>query len=1215
MKHLFTKLLLVLAVVFGVSVAQATDFYLVGYANAMEETDKTVGYNPPGATLTTDANGDVYFWVNGTFQLSTVGSSHWDEQDGVPGYNSGLLKFTNGSVVPEGGDSNLGSGKKLYVKLTYTGSDSDSDKKNGANYSYSVQDTPFGTTPPTPPTPVSYFENGSTIYFQPSPNFRVHGSSGDATFKAVFNDNTEVFCTKRGDSGYWYFSVPKDGLYSVKIQRGNSSNTSTGGGWYDNYTQEMSCEEGMDLICMENDPGNDWTAVTCIWKVYDGPESVYTYSVYNNFENGSEWKDLVFTETDGVLNAKIDLGSGLELHRGCIIRVYKDGVLVGRYSASAGDNVLSLLNKDVILNLNETSSDTQNIQIPAGTTACSFTLTLDEKKPVTLRVVLEGDRTPDLWIGPGSNENDRTQIGITSGEYDVYELDAQAGETFRFYSAASGGKWIGPVEDTTKVIPGNGETEHTTAGNGAVYSFQTAGHYIIRVLSYDGDCTVVFKVMRQEDYQGEVPENLTLLLWNNTQAELSPVKSVKMTYDPATSRFSGTIPGEFYGGDHWLTMRLLSTDASGKALATFGTNGSDIYNNDNDRTRNLSVYTGNTILGNTKINYYDGNATFDNWEGDMTVIADFSGAVPTVSVYPCYYFIGDQNKWFSKEFDGDPNRGINVEERDKNKPGYEFMPELDENGKWTGWFIYRTPRLAGQFQIFNGIKWDTRIENSGHTYSHKVDIQNNPDKFREYLSNPMIIGGESNTVRKSMGQNFNLPCNAVEDCEIRFRPDVSNPELQIVGKMVDYYIFYGRNGDADRKTPLRAHINSEKPNKNNYYLPFNEITSIDDHGVETTQFKGDNVKVGDAVDYDHMNYTEGDNWDANGKKMVLLEFDENGKYKEGDAAFYALFPYADDVKEAYNNGTLPNGMSLAGRSIWYAKVPNGFANPAGTHFAVAFRNSEDPASYRDTAMEYPLWTPLGLRHLYFFDGIHMHVSNSSWDDLCDAEISYRIYTYDINYNNVVVDYLNVPDASTGNLYTLYVKAAAGTRAEATTDEDEDGWIKLSDNHNNCGMWTSVDDECGCPLVNGSVMHDWRVVDDEPETEGSIVRNEIPAGLASARVQFRIKIYPKGALKTRANARNFEPYTVYFPAAPTIAQSDDEIRLQGVDHYQVMDNGNGVWTGINDILDDMTFDVENGESNVSDAAPVYYNLQGVRVEKPGKGLHIVVRGNKSEKVLF
>lgn len=46
--------------------------------------------------------------------------------------------------------------------------------------------------------------------------------------------------------------------------------------------------------------------------------------------------------------------------------------------------------------------------------------------------------------------------------------------------------------------------------------------------------------------------------------------------------------------------------------------------------------------------------------------------------------------------------------------------------------------------------------------------------------------------------------------------------------------------------------------------------------------------------------------------------------------------------------------------------------------------------------------------------------------------------------------------------------------------------------------------------------------------------------------------------------------------------------------------------------------ESGVANIEldeTAAPVYYNLQGVRVANPEKGLYIVVKGNKSSKVIF
>lgn len=52
-----------------------------------------------------------------------------------------------------------------------------------------------------------------------------------------------------------------------------------------------------------------------------------------------------------------------------------------------------------------------------------------------------------------------------------------------------------------------------------------------------------------------------------------------------------------------------------------------------------------------------------------------------------------------------------------------------------------------------------------------------------------------------------------------------------------------------------------------------------------------------------------------------------------------------------------------------------------------------------------------------------------------------------------------------------------------------------------------------------------------------------------------------------------------------------------------EEGAGILTGIEQISSDL------------EAAPVYYNLQGVRVANPEKGIYIVVKGSKSSKVLF
>lgn len=44
-------------------------------------------------------------------------------------------------------------------------------------------------------------------------------------------------------------------------------------------------------------------------------------------------------------------------------------------------------------------------------------------------------------------------------------------------------------------------------------------------------------------------------------------------------------------------------------------------------------------------------------------------------------------------------------------------------------------------------------------------------------------------------------------------------------------------------------------------------------------------------------------------------------------------------------------------------------------------------------------------------------------------------------------------------------------------------------------------------------------------------------------------------------------------------------------------------------------VDGIDVDASDVAPVYYNLQGVRVANPDKGIYIVVKGNKTSKVAF
>jgi hypothetical protein len=567
-----------------------------------------------------------------------------------------------------------------------------------------------------------------------------------------------------------------------------------------------------------------------------------------------------------------------------------------------------------------------------------------------------------------------------------------------------------------------------------------------------------------------------------------------------------------------------------------------------------------------------------------------------------YYFIGDLNQWFSKAFtkNDDGTYGTNYDENGNETSagidytfltkGYGNIPgrdswkfKYDENDGWYKFSDFPDGMLAGQFQIFDGNSWA-----GGGTYCHKVAVRRDNDnlsdearqaKFKEYIADcvPVDENGTEYEVSHSEGQNIHLPCNAVKEAQIWFNPDLNGkPVIMVLGKKVDYYIFYDRTGDRDHEQ-LRAHINSEKPNANNYYIPFNKV----EYG-NNNSFTASNIND----DKNHMNYTEGTDFNANGYKMERKSFGEiEGLTSE---EINAWLPNADEqLVTDLTAGKLSNGVEISGRNIWYAKVPNGFACPAGTKFAVAFRNSADENSYREEdGVKYPYWTPLGLQNLYFFDGIHMHVNTEDFANVCDVKVEYRVYTYDRNYNVVALD------AEDNNTIHPISK----------TSNDEKGWVELTTEHYNHSMW-------GVEAMDVYGKNNWRIkkeAEAAAANDAQLKRKEIPAGLSNAYVQFRFTYSPKAGTSTAARAASFNPYSVYVPALPTVGDDSNEIKLKGTDHYYVLENG--VATGVEEIFGSESSDFET-------VAPVYYNLQGVRVENPTNGLYIKVTGSKSEKVLF
>ena len=71
-------------------------------------------------------------------------------------------------------------------------------------------------------------------------------------------------------------------------------------------------------------------------------------------------------------------------------------------------------------------------------------------------------------------------------------------------------------------------------------------------------------------------------------------------------------------------------------------------------------------------------------------------------------------------------------------------------------------------------------------------------------------------------------------------------------------------------------------------------------------------------------------------------------------------------------------------------------------------------------------------------------------------------------------------------------------------------------------------------------------------------------------------------------------------------------------YKVQYNKPATGNSVNSQFASFTYGISTGVEGITsdnDASPVYYNLQGVRVDNPEKGIYIVVKGNKASKVIF
>ncbi len=653
----------------------------------------------------------------------------------------------------------------------------------------------------------------------------------------------------------------------------------------------------------------------------------------------------------------------------------------------------------------------------------------------------------------------------------------------------------------------------------------------------------------------------------------------------------------------------------------------------------------NIGANNTMVNKSGYGYTIDTGYYDIVAYFPESGApyftITKVEGVEDWYFVGDLNNWFSTEFTeegggqsfiGDDSLWATTKHNWKFKRvTADINAELAEQG---GWYMFDNfplvdghPTLSGQFKIK-----DSSDGWSGNEYVHPSDVTYaNDENFKAYnagtLKEEYIGKGEpfpgTVLVKKAGninhdGGNLHFQCNAVRNATIYFNPNFNGKSaLRIDGDPVDYFIFYCRGEEGDEDNTVRGRVVEGKPNSNNYYLP----GTTGDNGVTLENpAGGEHMNIGDGKTFHKIDLTKS-------PTEILAQF---------AAAFPTAYPNSKVnqamFKDIAEKKKLPNGVVIDDRDfIYIEKVPNGFASPAGVHFSMLLNQALDTESKK-------VPTILSTKHIYYLNAytpVHVHVNYDGMKGAYknagygDPKVSYRVYytkSYQpvgssaSTYGRYVVNNVDYwPSAQDENEYAVENKEldhliSWGSNLPLTKNDNvgnKIGWVELNE-YKNQSEWGATSQSHNHPdIIMWSVNWGHRRDVETAQSIAAYAANDIEdqrlrlrSRYSTAYVQFRVEVPHKtDPSKTIVN---------YFPSQLDIEQDSEHYPIGGKDLYVVMDNKDGVWTGVDDIEIDYWYDGDEVEDN---SVPVFYNLQGTKVANPSNGIFIMVKGGKSKKVFI
>lgn len=819
-------------------------------------------------------------------------------------------------------------------------------------------------------------------------------------------------------------------------------------------------------------------------------------------------------------------------------------------------------------------------------------------------------------------------------------------------------EYTGSVDGAWKLAPGNYDiTVHFEAGKTYFTYVKKAepgsvpDELYIRGHVNGSEWNKNFKGEKTNDYTF-LFEGVSMTGWSD-----SSVSTFRFTQDP-----------EGEGKDKGLAYGVAAVNNDDPLVSYNGTHNA-MYVYDDSHAKGWKINNGN----------YDITVHFDDPENPYFTIA---------TARQPYYFVGDMNNWFSSEFttnsdqfkqetnyytkndDGSysytPGTGSwnligRVFDMKDDMPSWKFRfigpldyIAKDANGNvetGTNWYKFdRFPNgiMNGQFKINDGAGvW------TDHSWGNAQGVgggDNNKDwgDFKKYyynsfsekdIKNGTVYG--SSMIKKDGGQNLLMQCGGVANAAVYFTPD-DGGKIIVKGEPINYYIFYGLKHEEgmDQKNGedwIRAQINADKPNVNNYYLPgvwygdtFNSSWGSDSKKSILDPDKAYQDGQAASLPYydangnlaEHMNirdrYLSDGTLEPGGIDLVKVDLTKTGTDLENELKKVINAEYSTGesvwtgeqiIKGIVDHKKLPDGRDVSEYDyIYIQRIPAGFESPAGKSYTMMF-NKKNNHYAGGTYIVRP-------EHKYFFNGepVHVHVDFSDVTKKFDVKVSYRIFAYDAQNKTIVV---NADESGSENHTVIYNQ---NQTPKATADENgpakDFGWVAL-EHKGECTAWHGNAHNDHEASNDG---YKWNYCDVTADKSGSQMRAEA----ADSRFAVNDK-YGKGfvQLKVEYTKKPGVDYTgtdwdgdvqqavFYTPSALNPEIADTRLQLDLKDKFIVMKANDPIMTGIEGItIEDVDMDGE-----AADVEPVYYNLQGVRVAKPTKGIFIEVRGSESKKVLF